>query len=96
LERYFGGLKGIQKIPDLAVVVGQITELVSIRECYKLKIPVICRLDTDCDPSLAKIGIPINDDSKASIQLLFEILIPRIKDGYNLCIQKKKRRRFLL
>jgi small subunit ribosomal protein S2 len=90
LERYFGGIKGIQTIPDLTVVVGQTTELARILECYKLKIPVICRLDTDCDPSLVKIGIPINDDSKASIQLLFEILLPRIKDGHNLWMKKKK------
>jgi len=90
LERYFGGIKGIKTIPDLAVVVGQTTELVSILECYKLKIPVICSLDTDCDPSLVKIGIPINDDSKASIQLLFEILLPRIEDGHNLWMKKKK------
>jgi len=92
LERYFGGLKGIQTIPDLAVVVGQPTEMVSIRECYKLEIPVICRLDTDCNPDIAKIGIPINDDSKASIQFLFELLLPRIKNGYNLRVQEKKGR----
>jgi small subunit ribosomal protein S2 len=96
LERYFGGLRGIQTIPDLVVVVGQTTELVRIRECYKLEIPVICRLDTDCDPSLVEIGVPINDDSKASIHLFFRNLIPRIKDGYTLWIQKKKRQRFLL
>lgn len=96
LERYFRGLKGIQTIPDLAIIVGQTTELVSVRECCKLEIPTICRLDTDCDPSLVKIGIPINDDSKASIQLLFEILHPRIKDGHNLWMQKKKRQRSLL
>jgi small subunit ribosomal protein S2 len=96
LERYFGGLKGIKTIPDLAIIVGQTTELVSVSECYKLEIPVICSLDTDCDPSLVKIGIPINDDSKASIQLLFETLLPRIKDGYNLWMQKRKKRKFSL
>jgi small subunit ribosomal protein S2 len=93
LERYFGGLKGIQTTPDLTVVMGQPTELTRIRECHKLEIPVVCRLDTDCDPDIAKIGIPINDDSKASIQFLFEILLPRIKDGHNLWMQKKKRRK---
>lgn len=90
LERYFGGLKGMQTIPDLAVITGQMSEMVRIRECYKLEIPVVCSLDTDCDPSLVKIGIPMNDDSKASIRLFFKILLPRIKDGYNLWTQKKK------
>jgi small subunit ribosomal protein S2 len=90
LNRYFGGLKGIQTIPDLSVIVGQTTELVSVRECSKLEIPIVCRLDTDCDPNLAKIGVPINDDSEARIRLFFRTLIPRIRDGYNLWIQKKK------
>jgi len=90
LERYFGGLKSIQTTPDLVVIVGQITELVRVRECRRLKIPVICRLDTDCDPSLVKIGVPMNDDSRESISLFFRTLLPRIKDGYNLWMQKKK------
>jgi small subunit ribosomal protein S2 len=93
LERYFGGLKSIRTIPDLAVVVGQTTEMVRIRECRKLRIPIVCRLDTDCDPSLVKIGIPINDDSRASINLFFRTLLPRIKDGYNLWMQKKTGRK---
>jgi small subunit ribosomal protein S2 len=93
LERYFGGLKGIQTIPDLVIVIGQITELVRIRECRKLKIPIICRLDTDCDPSLVKIGVPINDDSSARINLFFRCILPRIKDGYNLWMQKKLKRK---
>ena len=97
LECYFGGLKGIQTIPDLVIVIGQITELVRIRECHKLKIPIICRLDTDCDPSLVKIGVPINDDSSASINLFFKCILPRIKEGYNLWMQKKlKRKNFLI
>lgn len=91
LERYFGGLKGMQTIPDLAVITGQTNEMVRVKECGKLEIPTICSLDTDCDPSLVKIGIPMNDDSKASIWLFFEILLPRIKDGYNFWVQKKKR-----
>jgi small subunit ribosomal protein S2 len=81
LERYFDGLKGIRIIPDVFIVVGQTTELVSIRECYKLNIPVICRLDTDCDPNWVEIGVPINDDSYERIVLFLETIRPRIKKG---------------
>jgi len=78
LKRYFGGLKGIRTIPDVVVIVGQITELVAVLECHKLNIPVICRLDTDCDPQLVEIGVPINDDSKERINLFLEDLLFRI------------------
>jgi ribosomal protein S2 len=50
-------------------------------------------LDTDCDPSLVKIGVPINDDSSARINLFFRCILPRIKDGYNLWMQKKLKRK---
>jgi small subunit ribosomal protein S2 len=78
LERYFGGLKGICIIPDVAIIVGQTVELVAVRECCQLEIPIICRLDTDCDPDLVKIGVPINDDSYESITLFLENLTSRI------------------
>jgi len=78
LERYFGGLKGIRTIPDIVIIVGQTVELVGVRECCTLAIPIICRLDTDCDPSLVEVGVPINDDSRMSIRLFLEILFPKI------------------
>jgi small subunit ribosomal protein S2 len=81
LERYFGGLKGIQTLPGVVIVVGQKVELTAIQECCKLGIPVICRLDSDCNPRLVDIGIPINDDSETSIRLFLETLLPRIQEG---------------
>jgi small subunit ribosomal protein S2 len=84
LERYFGGIKGMQTIPDVVIVVGQIFELVAVLECRNLSVPLICRLDTDCDPELTEIGVPINDDSKERIDLFLEELLFRIQTGHNL------------
>jgi small subunit ribosomal protein S2 len=75
LKHYFGGLKGMRTIPDVVIIVGQIVELVAVLECYKLNIPIICRLDTDCDPQLVEIGVPINDDSKERVNLFLEDLL---------------------
>merc|ERR1711977_67968 len=81
LTRYFDGLKGLQSLPGIVIIVGQTTEIVAIRECRKLGIPVICRLDTDCNPDLVEVGVPINDDSKRSIRLFLEAILPRIHEG---------------
>jgi small subunit ribosomal protein S2 len=89
LKRYLGGLKGIQSLPGAVVIVGQTTELAAVRECRKLGIPVICRLDTDCDPSLAEIGVPINDDSPARVRLFLEALSSSICEGRRWRLQKK-------
>jgi small subunit ribosomal protein S2 len=81
LKRYLGGLKGIRKLPGIAIIVGQTVEITAVHECRKLEIPIICRLDTDCDPSFTEIGVPINDDSTRRISLFLKILLPRIKEG---------------
>jgi len=89
LERYLGGLKGIRSLPKVVIVVGQKTELAAIQECRKLGIPIICTLDTDCNPNLVDIGVPINDDSILRINIFLETLLPRIKEGRRFWISKK-------
>jgi small subunit ribosomal protein S2 len=65
----------MRTIPKITIIVGQVVESVAVHECHKLSIPIICRLDTDCDPSIVEIGVPINDDSKESIVLFLENLL---------------------
>ena len=88
LDRYLGGLKGMRSLPRVVIIVGQITEQVAIQECYKLGIPIVCILDTDCDPKFAEIGIPINDDSTSRIRIFLEVLLPRIQEGRRLWLSK--------
>jgi small subunit ribosomal protein S2 len=88
-----GGLNGLQTLPGAVVIVGQPTEWTAIQECRKLNIPVVCRLDTDCDPTVVEIGVPMNDDSTASICLFFETLIPGIQEGRRWWLSKKIKNR---
>ena len=81
LKWYLRGLKGIQSLPGVVIIVGQTAELAAVRECRKLEIPMICRLDTDCDPSLVEIGVPINDDSSIRVCLFFKTLSSSICKG---------------
>jgi small subunit ribosomal protein S2 len=75
------GLIGIQSIPRAVVIFTQKANQIAIQECHKLKIPTISLLDTNCDPKRADIGIPMNDDSKARIQLFLETILPSIYEG---------------
>ena len=78
LKRYIGGLKGIYSFPSVVILVGQRIECTTIYECYKLQIPIICRLDTDCDPIFTKVGVSINDVSMSRICFFLETLIARV------------------
>jgi small subunit ribosomal protein S2 len=89
LKSYLEGIKGIQSFPGVVVILDQKVDMVAIRECRKLGIPTICRLDTDCNPNLTDIGIPINDDSMERTRLLLEMLIPRIQLGRRWWLSKK-------
>lgn len=75
LKRYLGGLRKMNKKPDVVIIVGQPEEMNAVRECEKLGIRSITILDTNCDPTLADLFVPANDDSIACLRfLLFQFL----------------------
>ncbi|XP_074277557.1 small ribosomal subunit protein uS2c-like [Silene latifolia] len=57
------------ELPDIVIIVDQQKEYTALRECITLGIQTICLIDTNCDPDLADISIPANDDAISSIQL---------------------------
>ena len=81
LEKYQGGLKEMQKLPDIVIIIGQNEEINAVLECKKLGLRSITILDTDCDPSLADLFIPANDDSVSSIKLILNEICTAIQIG---------------
>ena len=76
-------------IPDVVIIVGQLEEMNAVRECQKLGIRSITILDTDCNPTLADLFIPANDDSVASLQLILNSFLEAIRQGQKLGFEKK-------
>lgn len=81
LRKYLGGLKAMYSRPDIVIIVGQPEEMNAVRECQKLGIPTVTILDTDCDPSLADLFVPANDDSIASLRLILNQFLHDIQTG---------------
>jgi small subunit ribosomal protein S2 len=81
LRKHLGGVKTMETIPDVAIVIDQKRELTAIKECRKLGIPVVSILDTNCDPDLVDIPIPGNDDAVRSIKLILQSLTDSINLG---------------
>jgi len=71
LRKHLNGVKDMDKLPDIAIIIDQKRELTAIKECRKLGIPVVSILDTNCNPDLVDIPIPGNDDAVRSIKLIF-------------------------
>ena len=81
LQTYLGGIKYMTGLPDIVIIVDQQEEYTALRECITLGIPTICLIDTNCDPDLADISIPANDDAIASIRLILNKLVFSICEG---------------
>ena len=81
LQKYLGGIKMMRKVPDIVVIIDQKREHNAIAECQKLGIPVVSLLDTNCDPLVADVAIPANDDAMRSINLIVGKLADAIYEG---------------
>jgi small subunit ribosomal protein S2 len=81
LRKHLDGIKNMNRLPDVAIVIDQKREMTAIRECRKLKIPIISILDTNCNPDLIDIPIPGNDDAVRSIKLILRSLTDSILLG---------------
>ena len=57
------------------------------RPTHNWRIPTICLIDTNCDPDLADISIPANDDAIASIRLILNKLVFAICEGHSSSIR---------
>lgn len=83
LRKNLDGIKNMKRLPDLVIVVDQKRESTAVQECKKLGIPIISILDTNCNPELADIPIPANDDAIRSIKLILGTIANSILEGSN-------------
>lgn len=81
LRQHLNGIKMMQDLPDVAIIIDQKREMTAIKECRKLGIPIVSILDTNCDPDLVDIPIPGNDDAVRSIKLILKSLTDSIIAG---------------
>lgn len=72
LERTFGGLKGMNKLPDAMFVVDPGHEKGALAEAKQLGIPVIALLNSDCDTNGVAYPIPANDSSSHVIAYVLD------------------------
>jgi len=81
IQRNLNGIRRMTRLPGALIVIDQRREIIAVREARKLGIPVICLLDTDCDPDLVDIPIPGNDDAMRAIQLIVGTLVAAAREG---------------
>jgi small subunit ribosomal protein S2 len=70
LNRYFGGIKKLDRLPGAVFIIDTVKENIAVAECKRLSIPIVSLVDTNCDPDPISYPIPSNDDAIRAIKLI--------------------------
>lgn len=81
LQTNLGGLRGMKRLPDVVILLGQLEAGEAIRECKKLNIPTVQLLDTNSDPNLADLFVPFNDDCLTGLHFVVTAFVKAIEKG---------------
>ncbi len=92
LERFFGGVATLTKIPDYLVLADINTDLVAVKEALVKQIPVIAIADSNTNPELVETAIPANDDAVGSIKVIIEALARAYKEGRSFVESKEEKK----
>lgn len=81
LNKFFGGIKEMEKLPQVLFIVDIEKENIAVAEARRLGIPIVAIVDTNCDPTQVDYAIPGNDDSVRSITLIAQHIAEAISAG---------------
>jgi predicted flap endonuclease-1-like 5' DNA nuclease len=77
----YEGIKFMDQLPELIIVIDSKVEDIAIKEARIAGVPVVALIDTNCDPDLVDFPIPANDDSLKSISLYVDLFGKAIDKG---------------
>jgi small subunit ribosomal protein S2 len=81
LERYLGGIRHMDRLPQAIFVLDTKKEHIAVTEANKLGVPVVAVVDTNCDPDVIDYVIPGNDDAIRSGTLLSRVIADAVIEG---------------
>ncbi|HZM42184.1 MAG TPA: 30S ribosomal protein S2 [Acidimicrobiales bacterium] len=88
LERYLGGIRSMDRLPQAVFVLDTKKEHIAVTEANKLGIPVVAVVDTNCDPDVIDYVIPGNDDAIRSGTLLCRVIADAVIEGKHIASLK--------
>ena len=68
-------------MPSVMFIVDLNKEGIAVQEAKKLGIPIVAIVDTNCDPDLADVVIPGNDDAIRAVTLYCDLMSGAVLDG---------------
>src|SRR4030066_697071 len=81
LERFFGGLSGMNVRPDLMIIIDIKKEIGAAKEANFTGITTVGIVDSNADPDLVDYAIPMNDDAKKALDYVLDLIKAAILEG---------------
>jgi small subunit ribosomal protein S2 len=89
LSKNLGGIKTMQSLPGVLVVIDSTKEDIAISEARKLGIPIVAVVDTNGDPENIDYPIPGNDDAVRAIELFTGKIAEAVLEGKKIRSEKE-------
>lgn len=90
LRRFFSGIEGIKKLPDLLIVIDIKREKGAVTEAVEKGVEVAAIVDTNSDPTLVDYPIPMNDDATKALEYVLDLMRDAILKGKGKASDKKE------
>ena len=84
LNRFIGGIRSLDTLPDALVIVDAKKEDNAVREAQKTEVPVVALVDTNADPNKVDYPIAANDDAIKSVTIIIKTLTDAFEEGMGL------------
>ena len=81
IRRNLDGIRRMRRLPGALVVVDPRREKIAVAEANLMGVPTVCLADSDCNPDVADVLIPGNDDAMRSIQIVLKRLSDAVIAG---------------
>lgn len=81
LERFFAGVKEMETIPDLLIIIDTKKEKGAVKEANFRGVETIGIVDSNADPTVVDWPIPMNDDAIKAIDYVLDLMGEAIMEG---------------
>jgi small subunit ribosomal protein S2 len=82
VERLYGGVVNMSKLPDIMLVIDIKREKNAITEAKRSGIPVVAIVDTNCNPDDVLFPVMLNDDTPAAVESVLSELLDVYKKHF--------------
>ncbi len=93
LRANLGGVRNMERTPDVVFVVDLKNESIAVKEAQRLRIPIIDLVDTNCDPDGIDFVIPGNDDAIRSCTAITKAIGDVVAQGHGVFRAEEERAR---